>query len=390
MATEKTLKKIPFFKALIGEEEIENVVETIRSGWLTSGPKVKQFETEFANMVNSKHAIAVNSATAALHLALEAHQIGPGDEVLVPTLTFAATAEVVIHLGATPVLVDTNPDDLNICIDDLEAKITEKTRAVMPVHYAGQPCNMDRICEVAKRHNLAVIEDAAHAFPAAWRGNAIGSIGDVTCFSFYANKTITTGEGGMITTDNDQLAARMKQMSLHGLSRDAWNRFSEKGSWRYEIEAAGYKYNMPDTSAAIGLGQLAKAQELRDRRNWAAEKYIAAFETSEFVDTLKVDDDSSHAWHLMVIKLKTDKLAIDRSDFIVALNQAGVGTSVHYTPLHLHRLYRDEFGYQPSDLPVASAVFETIISLPLFPTITHEEIDYVVETVNQIAIGNAK
>ncbi|QEG22329.1 DegT/DnrJ/EryC1/StrS family aminotransferase [Mariniblastus fucicola] len=390
MSTEQTTRNIPFFKAIIGEEEIQSVVETLNSGWLTSGPKVKQFETEFANFVGAKHAIAVNSATAALHLALEAHGIGRGDKVLVPTLTFAATAEVVIHLGATPVLVDINPATFNICAEDIRAKICADTKAIMPVHYAGQPCNMDVIQDIAREHDIPVIEDAAHAFPAQWKGNMIGSIGQVTCFSFYANKTITTGEGGMITTENDELAARMKQMSLHGLSRDAWNRFSAKGSWRYEIQAPGYKYNMPDVAAAIGLGQLHQADKFHSGRKSAALRYIEAFKDFDFIETLTIEKHASHAWHLMVIKLNLIKLNIDRSDFIVELNEAGVGTSVHYTPLHLHPLYQNEYGYSPADLPVASRVFEQIISLPLYPSMSTDEIDYVVATVKRIANDNAK
>ena len=381
----ETPQQIPFFRAEIGDEEIESVIQTLKSGWLTSGPKVKQFETEFAELVGAKYAIAVNSATAGLHLALEAHQIGAGDEVLVPTVTFAATAEVVIHLGARPVLVDCDPATLNICLEDMKRKTTPKTRAIMPVHYAGQPCSMDEIADFAKEKNLVVIEDAAHAFPAAHKGRMIGSLSPATCFSFYANKTITTGEGGMITTDNEALANRMRQMSLHGLSRSAWNRFGAKGSWYYEIEAPGYKYNLSDIAAAIGIGQLHRANDFLAGRRSAALKYTEAFASTPNVDLLNTSPDVDHAWHLLVIKLQTEKLSIDRSDFIVLLNEAGIGTSVHYTPLHLHPLYRERYGYKSEDLPNAAAVFEQIISLPIFSSISSEQVAYVADNVKRIA-----
>jgi len=381
----QTPQEVPFFRADIGDEEIDSVIQTLKSGWLTSGPKVKQFETEFAEFVGAKYAIAVNSATAGLHLALEAHQIGPGDEVLVPTVTFAATAEVVIHLGARPVLVDCDPATLNICLEDMKRKTTSKTRAIMPVHYAGQPCPMDEIGEFAKEKNLVVIEDSAHAFPAAYKGRMIGSLSPVTCFSFYANKTITTGEGGMITTDDEALANRMRQMSLHGLSRSAWNRFGAKGSWYYEIEAPGYKYNLSDIAAAIGIGQLHRANDFLAGRRSAALQYAEALASTPSVELLTTSPDVDHAWHLLVMKVQTEKLSIDRSDFIVQLNEAGIGTSVHYTPLHLHPLYRDRYGYKPEDLPNAAAIFEQIISLPIFSAITSEQVAYVADNVKRIA-----
>ena len=385
MKNTETPQQIPFFKAEIGEEEIESVIQTLKSGWLTSGPKVKQFESEFAEFVGAKYAIAVNSATAGLHLALEAHNIGPDDEVLVPTVTFAATAEVVIHLGARPVLVDCDPATLNICLEDMKRKTNSKTRAIMPVHYAGQPCPMDEIASFAREKDLVVIEDAAHAFPAAYKGRMIGSLSPATCFSFYANKTITTGEGGMITTDDETLANRMRQMSLHGLSRSAWNRFGAKGSWYYEIEAPGYKYNLSDIAAAIGIGQLHRANDFLAGRRSAAQHYTEAFADSPHLELLSTSPDVDHAWHLLVMKLQTEKLSIDRSDFIVLLNEAGIGTSVHYTPLHLHPLYRDRYGYKPEDLPNAAAAFEQIISLPIFSAITAAQVAYVADTVKRIA-----
>lgn len=380
---------IPFFRATIGQAEIDGVVDTLTSGWLTSGPKVKRFEEAFAEAVGAKYAVAVNSATAALHLALEAYGIGPGDEVLVPTMTFAATAEVVVLLGATPVLVDCDPATLNLCTTDMAKKCTAKTKAVMPVHFAGQPCPMDTIEQFAADHDLIMVEDSAHAFPASFGERKIGTIGHATCFSFYANKTITTGEGGMCTTQDEAVAARMKQMSLHGLSRSAWNRFSGKGSWYYEIEAAGFKYNLTDIAAALGLAQLDRADDFFQQRRRIALRYRQAFQESGSVESLEVSPGSQHAWHLFIIKLPLGRLSIDRNKFIVQLNECGIGTSVHYTPLHLHPFYRDQYGTTADQFPAASGVFEQIISLPLFPSMTDQQIDFVIAQVNRIAAENA-
>ncbi|WP_339909742.1 DegT/DnrJ/EryC1/StrS family aminotransferase [Symmachiella dynata] len=376
--------KIPFFLPTIGEDEINEVVDTLRSGWLTTGKKAKQFEQEFADRVGAKHAIAVNSCTAALHLALEALGIGPGDEVIVPTLTFASTAEVVVHLGATPVLADCRPDTLNIDPASIAAKITPKTKAIIPVHYAGQPCDMDAIHAVAQEHKLPVVEDAAHAIPARYGERTVGTISDITCFSFYANKTITTGEGGMVTTDSDDLAARMRIMSLHGISKDAWKRFSAEGSWYYEITAAGFKHNMTDVAASIGLHQLRRCDEFWEGRTRCAEFYNRAFADVPEVQTLTVDPQNQTSWHLYVIQLHLDKLTIDRGEFINRLNAAGVGTSVHYMPLHMHPYYHETHGYQVDDLPVAKSAFERMLSLPIYPRLSDDELKYVADTVQAI------
>jgi len=381
---------IPFFVPSIGEEEIESVVETLRSGWLTTGPKVKEFEAAFSERIGLDHSIAVNSATSALQLALEATGVAAGDEVLVPTLTFAATAEVVMHLGARPILVDCRPDTLNIDPDKIEERITPRTKAIMPVHYGGQPCDMDRILEIARAHNLRVIEDAAHALPARYGDRVIGTIGDVTCFSFYANKTITTGEGGMITTDDDELAERMRIMSLHGISKDAWKRFSAEGSWYYEILAPGYKFNMTDVAASLGIHQLARCDEFWEGRRRCAELYDAGFAGVPEVVVPTVELNLQHAWHLYVIQLELDRLQIDRHCFIQELKQAGIGTSVHYVPLHMHPYYRETFGYKPDDLPVAESVYERIISLPIYPKLTEADVQYVVDTVKRIVAENGR
>lgn len=381
---------IPFFLPVIGEEEIQAVVETLRSGWLTTGPRTKQFEQQFAERIGVRHALAVNSATSALHLALEAVGVGPGDEVIVPTLTFASTAEVVVHLGARPVLADCLPDTLNIDPEKIEEKITSRTKAVVPVHYGGQPCEMDRILEIANERKLRVIEDAAHALPARYHGRAIGTIGDVTCFSFYANKTITTGEGGMIATDNDDLADRMRIMSLHGISRDAWKRFSAEGSWYYEVLAPGYKFNMTDIAASLGVHQLARCDQFWDLRRERVEWYMTGLADVLEVALPSVIPDVEHAWHLFVIQLATERLRIDRNEFIKRLNAAGIGTSVHYTPLHMHPYYRDKWGYQPGDLPVAQSVYNRIISLPLHPRLSRADTDFVIDTVRQIVTENRR
>ncbi|MBX3438177.1 MAG: DegT/DnrJ/EryC1/StrS family aminotransferase [Planctomycetaceae bacterium] len=374
---------IPFFSPLLGDEEIDSVVETLRSGWLTTGPKVKRFEQLFAESVSAGHAIAVNSCTAALHLALEAIGVGPGDEVLIPTLTFASTGEVIMHLGATPVLVDCGPDFL-MDVAEMESKITPRTKAVIPVHYGGHPCDMERILNVARRHGIRVIEDAAHAIPARYGDRPIGTIGDLTYFSFYANKTITTGEGGMVTTNDAELADRVRLMSLHGISKDAWKRFSAEGSWYYEITAPGYKFNMTDIAAAIGIHQLAKSERFWQRRAQIAAQYDERFAFTPEVVTPTTDLHVQNAWHLYVIRLQVEDLTISRNEFITQLNQAGIGTSVHYLPLHMHPLYRERFGYATEDLPRGADLFQRIISLPIHPRLTDEDVDFVAATVNRL------
>ena len=375
---------IPFHKPAIGEEEIRSVVETLRSGWLTTGPKVKLFEAEFATYTGSSHAVAVNSATAALHLALEAVGIQSGDEVIVPTMTFTATAEVVLYLGARPVLVDCRTDDLNIDVDRIEAAITNNTKAIVPVHIAGRPCAMDRILAIAQRHGLRVIEDAAHALPASHCGRKVGAIGDITCFSFYATKTITTGEGGMVTTNNPEWAGRMRMMSLHGISHDAWDRYTEKGSWYYEVLRPGYKYNMTDIAAALGIEQLKKCDAFYQARLRIAERYDEAFADLAEIETPPASSGMQHAWHLYIIQLHLDRLRIDRRDFIKALNSRKIGTSVHFIPLHLHPFYKQTYGYQISDFPQASTAFERIVSLPIYPMMTEQNVNDVIGAVREL------
>lgn len=375
---------LPFHLPEIGEEEIQTVVETLRSGWLTSGPMVKQFENAFAEKIGAPHAVAVNSCTAALHLALDAIGIQEGDEVIVPTMTFAATGEVVTYFKAKPVLADCRPDTLCIDVDHVEKLITKKTKAIVPVHFAGQPCEMDRILELAKFHNLRVIEDAAHALPARYRGQLVGSIGDITCFSFYAIKTITTGEGGMATTHNPEWADRMRIMSLHGISRDAWKRYTSQGSWQYEILYPGFKYNMTDMAASLGVHQLNKCDRFWKTRVGYAKYYTESFQDNDALMLPMTRDEVEHAWHLYVIQLDLDKLRIHRNQFMDLLKKANIGASVHFIPLHLHPYYRNTFGYSPADCPTATAVFDRIVSLPIYPKMTHADIQDVVDVVQTL------
>jgi dTDP-4-amino-4,6-dideoxygalactose transaminase len=375
---------IPFHRPVIDEDEIQSVVETLRSGWLTTGPKVKRFEEDFVKYLGCKHAVAVNSGTAALHLALDAVGIKEGDEVIVPTMTFAATAEVVLYLKAKPVFVDCQPDTLNLDPSRLEAAITSSTRAMIPVHIGGRPCEMDQIVAIAKKHDLRVIEDAAHALPALYNGHKIGTIGDITCFSFYATKTITTGEGGMATTENSEWAEQMRIMSLHGISHDAWKRYTKEGSWYYEILSPGFKYNLTDIGAAIGIEQLKKCDEFWEARQRIATIYEKAFADLQEIQLPTCPNDLQHAWHLFIIQLNLERLKINRNQFIEALRQKQIGTSVHFIPLHLHPFYRDRFGYKPEDFPNANAVFDRIISLPIYPKMTEGNVRDVIVAVRQI------
>lgn len=375
---------LPFSEPWIGEEEIQAAVECLRSGWLTSGPKVAEFESAFAHYVGAPHALAVNSCTSALHLALEAVGVKPGDEVITSPITFAATAAVIEHLGAKPVLVDVEPDTLNLDASLLPAAITSRTRALLPVHFAGQPCDMGPVLETAHDHGLAVVEDAAHALPATYEGRRVGTIGDITCFSFYVTKTITTGEGGMATTADPDLAERMRVMRLHGMSKDAWKRYTRDGSWFYEITAPGFKYNLPDLLAAIGLPQLERSDAFLARREAIARAYDDALAGLPGVQTPTVRPGREHAWHLYVIQIDPETAGADRDTVIRELTARGIGTSVHFIPLHLHPYYRDKYDYRPDDFPRAHAAFRRLVSLPLFPKMTDADVERVISAVRDI------
>lgn len=396
---------VPFFRPSVSQAEIDDVVDSLRSGWMTTGPKAKRFEADFAHAVGAKHAVAVNSCTAALHLAVEALGLKPGMAVLVPTMTFAATAEIVRYQGAVPILVDCDPSNFNMDLQDAEQKISDlragrlpasiprdaQVVGIIPVHVSGLMMDMQAVHEFAKRHNLWVIEDAAHAFPAAWRPDANApwqrcgeNSSEVACFSFYANKTITTGEGGMAVTDNPALADRMRMMSLHGLSHDAWNRYSGGKAWDYRIVAPGYKYNLTDIAAAIGIHQLVRADEMREKREALARRYCDAFKDCSTFELPVWPENRIHSWHLFPLRLRLDKLSIDRNTFIDELKSRGVGCSVHWRPLHLHPYYAETFGWRPEDFRTATPLWQRLVSLPLFPGMTDDEFNYVVDVVRQV------
>ncbi len=381
--TESRLK-IPFHRSAMGEEEVQAVSDVIRSGWLTTGAKTLQFEREFAQYIGAAHAIAVSSCTAAIHLALDAIGIQPGDEVLVPTNTFTATAEVVTYMGARPVLVDIDGGTLNISTSDAEQKITSRTRAIIPVHFSGLPCDLDEIHALAKIHDLHVIEDAAHALPSSYRGGKVGKISELTAFSFYATKPLSTGEGGMITTENDAYARRLRLMRQHGISRDAWERYGEEGSWRYEVLEPGYKYNFTDLQAALGVVQLAKCDAMLQARRQIAGKYTQAFQSIEAVETPVTHTDRESSWHLYVLRLQADRLRINRSQFIGELAKRGVQASVHFIPLHLQPAYQKLFGYKEGDLPVSEREYCRCLSLPIYPTMSETEVQYVISSVGDV------
>ncbi len=390
---------ISFHKPYISEDEISEVLDSLRSGWLTTGLKCVEFEKSFAEYVGCKHAVAVNSCTAALHIALDAIGLKEGDSVITTPMTFAATAEVIRYFNAKPVFVDIEPDTMNIDVSKLEEKVKSlkdggaRLKTIIPVHYAGQPCDMDPIMAIANKYNLKVIEDAAHVLPAKYKERTIGTIGDITCFSFYATKNITTGEGGMAVTDNPEWAERMRIMSLHGISKDAWKRYTAEGNWYYEIIAPGYKYNMTDIAAALGIAQLRKADKFCHRRTEIARFYNKAFshiEAIEIPHSSRLTPHTNHSWHLYVIKLNLEQLTIDRNSFIEELKSRGIGTSVHFIPLHIHPYYRDMYGYKPEDFPVAYETYQRIISLPIYPKMTDEDIQMVIEAVSDVATKYSK
>jgi dTDP-4-amino-4,6-dideoxygalactose transaminase len=376
-----------FGKPRIEEDDIAEVVATLRSGWIGMGPRTVQFEQDFAAYVGAKHAIAVNSCTAALHLALIAAGVGPGDEVITTPLTFAATANVVVHLGATPIFADINRRTQ--CIDpaSVAAKITPRTKAIMPVHMLGRPAEMDALLDLAAMHHLTIVEDAAHAVETVYKGRHVGTIGHFTAFSFYANKNVTTAEGGMLTTEDDEAADRIRMLRLHGISKDAWKRYSADGFTPYELVEPGYKYNMLDLTAALGLGQLRRVEE-----NWQIrERFVALYNEGlseipgiEIPALEPLGPGDRHAWHLYPILLDIDQLTIDRNGFIDALQARNIGSGIHYTALHLQGYYRERFGFRRGDLPEAEYVSDRTVSLPLSPAMTDQDVDDVIEAVAEI------
>lgn len=387
----KTLEFLPFALPEIGEEEIGEVVAALRSGWVTTGPKTKQFEQEFNEFLGGGlECIAVNSATAGLHLALEAIGVGVGDEVILPTYTFTATAEVVRYLGAVPIMVDVLEDTFNMSPQAVEAAITPRTKAIMPVHFAGLSCDMDALLAIAKKHQLKVVEDAAHALPTTWHSKKIGTLSsDVTVFSFYANKTMTTGEGGMLVTHNAEIAKRCRVMRLHGISRDAFDRYTSKTpAWFYEVIAPGYKYNMSDVAAALGIHQLRKLPSFQVKREKFAQLFNQLLTNLPIILPVDAPDGDMHARHLYPIRLLPEA-KITRDDFIIKMSELGIGCSVHFIPLHLHPYWRDSCQLSASQFPVAQKIFEQEVTLPLYTRMTELDVRRVAEAVRKV-IGNAQ
>ncbi|WP_019528832.1 DegT/DnrJ/EryC1/StrS family aminotransferase [Dasania marina] len=378
---------LPFALPDIGEDEINEVVDSLRSGWVTTGPKVKKFEEDFEGFLGERsiHAIAVNSATSGLHLALEALGVGPGDEVIVPTYTFTASAEVVRYLGATPVFVDVDPSTYNLTTSLFEAAITGKTKAVIPVHFAGLACDMDGIIKVAKKHFVKVVEDAAHALPSIYNERLVGTLDtDFTVFSFYANKTMTTGEGGMVVTSNDELAKRCKVMRLHGINKDIFNRYrSNVPSWFYEVVAPGYKYNMTDIAASIGIHQLKRLAGFQNRREYMASRYNKELKGLPVLLPAEAEVGCTHAWHLYTLRL-SEQASITRDKFIQMMLDKGIGCSVHFIPLHLHPYWRDTYKLTPEMFPAAERIFKSIVSIPLYTKMTDADQTRVISTIKRI------
>ncbi|HUR96086.1 MAG TPA: DegT/DnrJ/EryC1/StrS family aminotransferase [Gemmatimonadales bacterium] len=392
---------LPFALPDLGEAEIEAVVRVLRSGWITTGPEVQAFEREFAEQVGVRHALAVNSCTAALHLALEAAGIGPGDEVLTSTVTFTATGEVVEYLGARTRFVDVDADTINLDPAAVRSLIEReyvgrgaawvhrvtggRLRAIVPVHYAGHPCDMTALQSIAAEYGLFVVDDAAHALPAAIDGRHVGGMKCPTAFSFYATKTLTTGEGGMLTTDDDAIAARARVMALHGITRDAWKRYTAAGTWYYEVSDAGFKYNLTDVAAALGRVQLRRLHDMRDGRARIAARYDAAFAGVDAIETPVTRPGVGHAWHLYSARLRLERLTIDRARFIQELKDRQIGTSVHFIPLHRQPFYAGKYGYTPAQFPVAEGLYPRLVSLPIYTRMTDEDVESVVAAVADVA-----
>lgn len=382
-------RSVPFSPPNITDEEIAEVVDSLRSDWITTGPKTKKFEEEFSARVQAPAAIAMNSCTAGLHVALATLGVGRGDKVLTTPMTFAASVNVIEHVGATPVLCDVEPDTLNIDPSEIERKLTPDVEAIVVVHYAGHPVDLDPILAMARAHDVAIVEDAAHAMPASYDGKPIGSHGNLTAFSFYATKNITTCEGGMLTGDA-RLLERARVLHLHGMSKDAARRYEKGGSWRYDILAPGFKYNMTDVAAAIGRVQLRRMDEFQKRRLEIVARYDEAFSQMPELRIPTVRDGVESAHHLYVLRLETERLTISRDDFVRGLADFGVTASVHFIPVHVHPYYRDTYGYRPDDFPVAWDAFQRMLSLPLYSRMEDADVEHVIASVEQLVRGHRR
>jgi len=372
---------LQFSVPTITQAEITAVVKTLKSGWLTTGKKARLLEERFAAYIGCKHAVTVSSGTAALFLSLKVDGVGPGDEVITSPLTFISTANVVHHLGAKPVFADIDGETFNIDPERIAAAVTPRTKALLPVHYSGQPCDMGTIQKIARQHRLRVVEDAAHAMGAEYRGRKVGSGGNLTCFSMFPTKNITTGEGGLITLNDGRKAKRLAQLRLHGMSKDGWKRYAREGSWYYEVHEAGYKYNLADLNATLGLVQLAKLEAFNRKRRKLVERYILRLAPIPGIRTVKVLPGMKSSWHIFPIHVHARELGLDRNHLVRALWERNIGTSVHFIPLHLQPFYQKQFGYRKGDFPVAEEVFAGILSLPLFPRMTLRDVDDVVAAI---------
>ena len=382
---------LPLARPTLGEEEIQEVVETLRSGWLTTGPKVDRFEGRFREYLGIQEAVAVSSGTAGLHLALLAAGVGAGDEVITTSMSFAATANAIVLCGARPIFADCDPDTLNIDLRGVEAGITEKTKAIVPVHFAGQPCAMDELMEIARRRAVPLIEDAAHALGTEYKGRKIGALGDMAVFSFHPIKTITTGEGGMVVTSNKEWAERMRLLRFHGISTSAWQRHAGGGSAQYSIQLPGFKYTMMDIQAAIGIHQMDKVDRFVERRAELAGLYCRAFKEIKGARPLGlVPYRHRHAWHIFVVQLELEKLTIDRDRFLDLLKERNIGSGIHFPALHLQPYYQERWGYRPDDFPKAKRASERIVSLPLFPSMSEQDAQDVVWAVGEILAGHLR
>ncbi len=389
-ATRQELPPLPFCRPDITEDEISEVVDTIRSGWLTMGPKTRLFEERFRDYVCRRYAVAVSGCTAGLHLMLMAAGIGEGDEVITTPLTFCATVNTILIQRATPVLADICLDDYNIDPQQVEAKITPRTKAIVAVHYGGQPCRMDELAAIARRHNVLLFEDAAHASGAAYRDKMVGSIGDATAFSFYVIKNMTTGEGGMVTTNNPELEDKIRLLRLHGMSHDAWKRYDAKGSWYYEILACGLNYKMTDVQASLGLHQLARLDGFIERRAQIVAEYNRRLERLPELVLPKARPEIRHAWHLYPIWLQSEGLSIGRDELIEELKARGIGTSVHFIPIHYHPYYQQTLGLKQGDFPNTDRLFAGLLSLPLFPLMTDGDVARVNDAVEEIIVNSRR
>jgi dTDP-4-amino-4,6-dideoxygalactose transaminase len=373
---------IPFAKPCLGKEEEEAVIRVLRSGWLTTGIETKNFELEFAEYTGVSNALAVNSATSGLHLALEAFGIGPGDKVITSSYTFTSTAEVIRYLGADPIFADIDPETFNIDPREVEKLLLKdpSIKGIIPVHIAGYPCDMEALLEIRDRYGIFILEDAAHSFPVKYNGKLLGTLGDAGVYSFYATKTITTGEGGMIVTNNSRVAKRMSVMRMHGIDREVWDRYtSDKPSWQYSVVEAGFKYNMPDIAASIGRVQLKKASLFHEKRKNIANFY---FEKLGNLDYLRMPEQKAiHGWHLFMPRIIPEKLTVNRDNFINALINKGIGISVHFIPLHLMPYYIKKYGYKASDLPVTLNTYNSVFSLPIYPDLTVVQLERIVTAV---------